>query len=107
MTVPRQGGQHEAKRAVFNLLVDYKEGGRDKHTAVQIAPDPLIGAATNAEIAAAYLLAQYALQRKLVTAVIHVPGVYALGELVDIQEARRTLPPGSRFAYVDMDEIRR
>jgi len=93
-------------RTVYNFLVDYKDGGKDMHTAVQIAPEPIVEAATTPETATAYIVMQYALQRKLVTAVIHVPGSYGLAELVEIQESRRTLPPGSRFMYVDVDELR-
>lgn len=56
-------------RTVYNFLVDYKDGGKDMHTAVQIAPEPIVEAATTPETATAYIVMQYALQRKLVTAV--------------------------------------
>lgn len=96
----------QAGRTVYNFLIDYREGRKDMHTAVQIAPEPIVEAATTPETATAYLLAQYALQSKIITAVIYVPGRYELDELVDIQEQRRTLPPGSSFIYVDVGTLR-
>lgn len=101
---PATSSQHEKARTAYNFLIDYEEEGKDLHTAVQVVPEPIMESVTTPETATAYLLTQYALHRKLITAVIHVPGVYELAELVDIQEQRRTLPSGSRFTYLDIDE---
>lgn len=92
---------------VYNFLIDYEEEGRDMHTAAQIAPEPIMGSVATVETSTEYIIMQYALQRKLITAVIYVPGKYALSELVDIQERRRTLPTGSRFIYADVDALKR